>query len=133
MARKTAKAIIEQARHETAGQTGDRGTAFTADELDRMAADEDARYAAGEDDGDADWALDDGHDAGGSRAMSIRLPAATIAALKRAAETRGVGATVLARQWITERLATEGDAETGGTLDVGELLDYIAEHARRVR
>lgn len=70
-----------------------------------------------------------GTDVDGSTAMSIRLPVSVLAALKVAAEDAGVGVTVLARQWITERLAAEG-VLSAGSVGVDELLAFIASHAQ---
>lgn len=39
--------------------------------------------------------------------VSTRLDAATVSALRAAAQVRGVGVTQLMRQWLQERLATE--------------------------
>jgi hypothetical protein len=48
--------------------------------------------------------------------------------LKAAAEQEGVGATVLARRWIAQRLA--GSVLRSGSVDVEELLAFVGEHAR---
>lgn len=102
------------------------GTRFTRAELEQIAAENEAPAP---DDGTAAWTADDGTAASGTATMSVRLPVAVIAALKAAAEAEGTGATVLARRWITERLAAT-EPVSSATVNVADLLSFLAEHAR---
>lgn len=105
------------------------GTKFTEAELAEMADRFDHPTAEDEAaDETAEWTYDDGSTATGSTTMSIRLPITVLAALKIAAQDAGVGATVLARQWIVERLAASG--ALAGRVGVDELLAFIASHAQ---
>ena len=65
----------------------------------------------------------------GTATISIRLPRSVIAALKSAAEEEGIGATVLARRWIMERLATSERAQPT-FVDAAVLVDWVLSHAR---
>ncbi len=80
---------------------------------------------------DDDWVYDDGSAVTGTATMSIRLPRSMIAALKAAAEAEGVGATVLARRWITERLVG-AEAAVPMVVDARELVDWVSSHSRPV-
>lgn len=102
------------------------GTKFTKAELEQIAAE---NAAGSPDDATAQWTADDGAAATGTTTMTLRLPVAVIAALKAAAEAEGTGATVLARRWITERLA-QTPAVRAATVSVADLLTFLAEHAR---
>lgn len=106
------------------------GTPFSEAELENMAAQADSgdTNAADESVDDSAWTYDDGSTATGSTTMSIRLPVSVLAALKIAAEDAGTGVTVLARQWITERLAASGGL-SAGSVSVGELLAFVTSHA----
>ncbi len=106
------------------------GTRFMEKELEALAAAR-GRGAVDHEGTDDDWGYDDGSAATGTATMSIRLPRSMIAALKAAAENEGVGATVLARRWITERLV---GAETAVPMvvDARELLDWVSSHSRPV-
>jgi hypothetical protein len=101
------------------------GTKHTEEEIEDMAE----RFGRG-DDGvapDDEGELVASDDSKGSMTFTIRLPKSTVAALKAAAEREDVGATVLARRWITERLQDDTVPDDA----VVRLTDVIAL-ARRV-
>ncbi len=56
--------------------------------------------------------------------LSVRLPRSAINALKQAAGDEGVGATVLARRWLLDRLSSETPL-TGGTVEVTDLMEWL--------
>lgn len=62
-----------------------------------------------------------------SRMLSIRMSESEFAALERAAGASGVPVSRLAREWIAQKLATEGSP--GG---VAELADAVAVLAQRL-
>lgn len=71
----------------------------------------------------------------GTAVLSVRLPRTAIAALKEVAQREGVGATVLARRWLLERLASQepSTAATEGTVNVVELLEWLQTKVDRTR
>jgi hypothetical protein len=109
------------------------GTKFSEKQLERLAAEHEAETdVEGEEEG---WTYDDGSAEKGTATISIRLPKSVIAELKRQAEDQDVGATVLARRWIIERLAGETNYGVGepAVVDAGELLEFVMTRARPVR
>lgn len=62
-----------------------------------------------------------------SRMLSIRMSESEFAALERVAGASGVPVSRLAREWIAQKLATEGSPG-----DVAELADAVAVLARRL-
>ncbi len=103
------------------------GTRLTEKQLDRVAE----GFERGEIDNEPESAEVIETDTAESTAtISIRLPLNVIAALKSAAAGEGGGgATVLGRQWISERLATTEKA--GPTFgNASDLVQWIVSHAR---
>ncbi len=98
------------------------GTPFTKAQLNRIKADDVADHGADE---TGEWTDDDGRHATGTTTMSIRLPISVLAALKDAALDENIGATVLARRCIMERLATQQGMD-GGVVAVADLLELVA-------
>ncbi|MDQ6937331.1 MAG: hypothetical protein M3140_06420 [Actinomycetota bacterium] len=101
---------------------GAYGTRYSAAELAQMADEFDR----------GDYEVNEGHtevveaDATdtGTAVLSVRLPRSAINALKQAAGDEGVGATVLARRWLLDRLSSETPL-TGGTVEVTDLLEWL--------
>lgn len=64
---------------------------------------------------------------GGTAIMSVRLPRNVIAQLKLLAQERGVGATVLARDFILAGVLAQSESLTG-SIPVAEVLRLAAAH-----
>lgn len=104
---------------------GAYGTRYSADELAQMADEFDrGDYEVVE--GSTRVIEPDVSDTGTS-VLSVRLPRVAISTLKESAEAEGVGATVLARRWLLERLSSEAPLSQG-TVDVVDLLEWL--HAK---
>jgi len=65
--------------------------------------------------------------------FSLRVPAETFAALTRAAESRGVGFTVLAREYIEAGLAREGAPSRRVRVELEIAEDGTIAHAVALR
>jgi len=98
-------------------------------ELEALAA---QHATSSEEDETAEWTVDEGNTATGTTTMTIRLPVRVVAALKRAAEEEGIGATVLARRFITEGLARDPDLDLETTTGVVvDLVRHLEEGLKR--
>lgn len=62
-----------------------------------------------------------------SQVYSVRIPVDQIDRLRSTAEERGIGPTVLMRQWVLERLGSE---ELAGSNPEQRLVEVLAEAAR---
>jgi hypothetical protein len=101
------------------------GTKYSQEELERMAAEHEA--ASDEPTNEDEWTYDDGSSEQGTGTITVRLPRSAIAALKREAIAADVGATVVARRWLLERLS-QGGGRPGErmVIDADELLEWVA-------
>ncbi|MGV1030452.1 MAG: hypothetical protein ACOYBU_18395 [Dermatophilaceae bacterium] len=68
----------------------------------------------------------------GTAVLSVRLPRSAIAALKQAAAEEEIGATVLARRWLMERLTSEAPPSSG-TVEVTDLLEWLQTRVTQQR
>lgn len=68
-----------------------------------------------------------------SQVYSVRIPVEQIDRLRSRAEERGIGATVLMRQWVLERLAAEDLTENKPEQHLVELVAEVARLAGLVQ
>lgn len=68
-----------------------------------------------------------------SQVYSVRIPVEQIDRLRSRAEERGIGATVLMRQWVLERLTAEDMAESSPEQRLVDLLAEVAHLAELVQ